>query len=120
MLEHDYDGFRAYRQSKLAMIMFTFDLAQELKDTGVTVNALHPASLMNTKMVFEYFGRTMTTVEEGAEALEYLALSPELNNVTGTYFDGKQQSKAISQAYDPEARKKLKKLSEELVKKIVG
>lgn len=118
MLEHHYDGFRAYRQSKLAMIMFTFDLASELKDTGITVNALHPASLMNTKMVLEYFGRSMTTVEEGAEALEYLAISPDVANVTGTYFDGKHQAKALAQAYDPNARKKLRDLSEALVNKI--
>ncbi len=118
MLEHHYDGFRAYRQSKLAMIMFTFDLASELKDTGITVNAMHPASLMNTKMVLEYFGRSMTTVEEGAEALEYLAVSPEITNVTGTYFEGKRQAKANPQAYDSEARKKLKDLSEKLIKKI--
>jgi NAD(P)-dependent dehydrogenase (short-subunit alcohol dehydrogenase family) len=118
MLEHHYDGFRAYRQSKLAMIMFTFDLASELKDTGITVNAMHPASLMNTKMVLEYFGRSVTTVEEGAEALEYLAVSQEVANITGTYFDGKRPAKALPQAYDPEARKKLKDLSEKLVKKI--
>lgn len=115
MFEHDYEGLKAYRQSKLAMIMFTFDLADELKDTGVTVNALHPASLMDTKMVMEYFGKAMTSVEEGAKAVEYLALSSELDNVTGQYFDGMKKSKALPQAYDKEARRKLRELSEKLV-----
>ena len=48
MLENDYDGLRAYRQSKLAQVMFTFDLAEDLKESGITVNCLHPASLMPT------------------------------------------------------------------------
>jgi NAD(P)-dependent dehydrogenase (short-subunit alcohol dehydrogenase family) len=70
MLEKAYDGFRAYCQSKLAQVMFTFDLAGELEESGVTVNGLHPASLMNTNMAHESFGTSMSTVEEGADALE--------------------------------------------------
>ncbi len=118
MLEVGYDGLRAYRQSKLAQVMFTFDLAEKLSGSGVTVNCLHPASLMNTKMVFEtdYFGAPMTTIEEGARAVEYLATSPELDGVTGEYFDGKQPSRANPQAYDKQARSRLWTLSEQLVK----
>ncbi|HYX05596.1 MAG TPA: SDR family NAD(P)-dependent oxidoreductase [Bacteroidales bacterium] len=114
MLEKNYDAFHAYRQSKLAMIMFTFDLAEELKDTGITVNTLHPATLMNTNMVRDFFGRTMSTVEEGADALEYLAVSPELSDTTGVYFNQIKPYRALGQAYDKEARDKLKALSEEL------
>ena len=51
MLEHHYDGVQAYCQSKLALVMFTFDLAEELASTGVTANRLHPATYMLTKMV---------------------------------------------------------------------
>ena len=94
--------------------MFTFDLAEELKDTGITVNTLHPATLMNTNMVRDFFGRTMSTVEEGADALEYLAVSPELSDTTGVYFNQKKPDRALGQAYDKEARDKLKALSEEL------
>lgn len=113
MLEKSYDDLRAYRQSKLAQIMFTIDLAAELRETGVTVNCLHPASLMNTNMVAtaRYFDGPLSTVEEGAEAVEYLAASPELDNVTGEYFNGKVRSQANAQAYDRETRRRLRELS---------
>ncbi|HEX2180774.1 MAG TPA: SDR family oxidoreductase [Rubrobacteraceae bacterium] len=114
MLEHGYSAMRAYRQSKLAQVMFSFELAERLEDSGVTVNALHPASLMETKMVRETFGYTMSTVEEGAEATVRLATSPELEGVTGRYFDGTREARADRQAYDEGARKRLWDLSEEL------
>jgi NAD(P)-dependent dehydrogenase (short-subunit alcohol dehydrogenase family) len=118
MLEDGYDGLRAYRQSKLAQVMFTFDLAEELSESGITVNSLHPASLMNTKMVLEtdYFGGPMSTVEEGAHAVEYLATSPELDAVTGEYFNGEHRARANAQAYDKEARRRLRMLSQELTR----
>jgi NAD(P)-dependent dehydrogenase (short-subunit alcohol dehydrogenase family) len=117
MLERGYDGFRAYRQSKLALIMFTFELAKRLRAerAGVTVNALHPASLMNTKMVYESFGYTMSTIEEGLEATLRLAISPELDGVSGRYFDQLREARAHEQAYDEDARRHLWRLSEELV-----
>jgi NAD(P)-dependent dehydrogenase (short-subunit alcohol dehydrogenase family) len=115
MLERDYDGMRAYSQSKLALIMFTFELAERLGDGGVTANALHPASLMNTKMVYESFGRTMSTIEDGLEATLRLAIAPELDGVSGRYFDRLQEGRADEQAYDEDARRRLWRLSEELV-----
>jgi NAD(P)-dependent dehydrogenase (short-subunit alcohol dehydrogenase family) len=114
MLERSYGGMKAYTQSKLAQVIFTFELAERLGASGVTVNALHPASLMDTKMVLETFGRSMSTVEEGAEATVRLAASPELEGVTGRYFDGTREGRAERQAYDEEARKRLWVLSEEL------
>ena len=114
MLERGYDGMRAYAQSKLALIMFTFDLAGQLEGTGVTANCLHPATLMGTKMVFEAFGSAASDVQEGADATVYLAASPELEEVTGRYFEGQREAQAKQQAYDPEARKRLEALSEEL------
>jgi NAD(P)-dependent dehydrogenase (short-subunit alcohol dehydrogenase family) len=114
MLEYGYDPMRAYTQSKLAQVMFTFELARRLRDSGVTVNALHPASLMETKMVLETFGRSMSTVEEGAEATVRLAASPELEGITSRYFDGTREARANSQAYDEKARKRLWALSEDL------
>ena len=114
MLERGYDAMRAYSVSKLAQITFTFELAERLAGTGVSVNALHPASLMDTKMVTETFGYTMSTVEEGARATVRLAASPELEGVTGRYFDGERESRAKGQAYDVEARRRLWALSESL------
>jgi NAD(P)-dependent dehydrogenase (short-subunit alcohol dehydrogenase family) len=115
MLQRSYEPFFAYRQSKLAQILFTFELAERLGEDGdVTVNALHPATLMNTKMVFESFGSAMSTVEEGTEATLQLVAAPELDGVTGRYFDQLEESRAHEQAYDPEARRRLWELSEEL------
>ena len=114
MLERRYDAMRAYTQSKLAQIMFTFELAGRLSGSDVSVNALHPASLMDTKMVLETFGYTMSTVQEGADATVHLAASPEVEGVTGHYFDGHNEARANRQAYDAGARKRLWVLSEEL------
>jgi len=114
MMKRGYDGLKAYSQSKLAQIMFTFELAARLRDAGVSTNALHPATLMDTKMVFETFGRASSTVQEGAEATVRLAISPELEGITGRYFDGRREARANRQAHDEEARKRLWDLSEEL------
>ena len=114
MLEQGYDAMKAYSQSKLAQVMFTFELAEHLRGTDVTVNALHPASLMDTKMVQSTFGYTMSTVEEGTEALVRLAISPEMEGVTGRYFDGKREARANRQAYNPRDRNRLWVLSEQL------
>jgi NAD(P)-dependent dehydrogenase (short-subunit alcohol dehydrogenase family) len=117
MLERGYDPMRAYGQSKLAQIMFTFELAERLRaggDAGVTVNALHPASLMNTKMVLESFGYTMSTVQDGMAATLRLVVSPELEGVSGRYYDRLREARADPQAYDPQARRRLWRLSQEL------
>ena len=102
-----------YRQSKLAQILFTIDLAQELEGSGITVNALHPATFMNTKMVRD-FGTPRSTVEEGALAILKLADSAEVEGRSGLYFNGQEEARADAQAYDPQARQRLKGLSPEL------
>jgi NAD(P)-dependent dehydrogenase (short-subunit alcohol dehydrogenase family) len=120
MLERNYDGLRAYSQSKLAMVMFTFDLAEELEGENITVNCLHPGSLVDTKMVRETFGRPMGDVQSGADAVIYLATSPKVEGVTGKYFDEKREARANGQAYDGEARKTLRQLSEKLTEPWTG
>jgi NAD(P)-dependent dehydrogenase (short-subunit alcohol dehydrogenase family) len=114
MFERRYNGYDAYRRSKLALVMFTIDLADLLKGEQVTVNCVHPASLMNTKMVRETIPFSQTTVEEGVRSLMYLATSPMLDNVTGRYFDQMQEARAHPQAYDTAARSRLRQISEQL------
>ena len=113
MLERGYSGGRAYAQSKLAQVMLTFDLARELEGTGVSVYALHPATLMDTHMVIEAGVRPRATVAEGAEAVLRLVTSEGLES--GGYFDGTDAARAHAQAYDEAARERLRNLSEELV-----
>ncbi|RJT41723.1 SDR family oxidoreductase [Mesorhizobium waimense] len=115
MLTRAYDGVRAYCQSKLAQILFTVDLAERLKGTGVTVNALHPASYMNTTMVRQAGITPWSSVEQGAEAILNLATSPDLEGRSGLYFDGLRESRADAQAYDAKARQQLRELSLDLV-----
>jgi NAD(P)-dependent dehydrogenase (short-subunit alcohol dehydrogenase family) len=114
MLEHGYEGFRAYAQSKLAQVMFTIDLAVELNGDGVTANCLHPATFMPTKMVFAARGSATSTLEEGVEATLRLVADESLDDTTGRYFNGLRESEAVDQAYDPDARARLRELSDRL------
>ena len=114
MLEKDYSGTRAYRQSKLAQILFTVDLAEELKGSGVIANTLHPSTYMNTTMVRQSGTTPISTVEQGAEAILQLAVSPALEGRSGLYFNVLREQRADAQAYDAAARGKLRRLSEAL------
>ena len=116
MLERDYSGSRAYGQSKLAQIMFTQDLAEELSVKNITAHSLHPATYMDTGMVRSAGVEPRSTVEEGAAAVIYVATSPDLKLKTGLFFNGKREMKANAAAYDVEARRKLKELSERLTR----
>jgi NAD(P)-dependent dehydrogenase (short-subunit alcohol dehydrogenase family) len=111
MLTRGYNGARAYCQSKLAQVMFTFDLAEKLAGTGVTATCLHPATYMDTTMVRRAGVTPVNTVEQGAEAILNLAVSPSLEGRTGLYFNGLREMRAHSQAYDAEARRELWALS---------
>jgi NAD(P)-dependent dehydrogenase (short-subunit alcohol dehydrogenase family) len=114
MLTRGYSSTRAYCQSKLAQIAFTIDLADELDGTGVTVNALHPATYMDTTMVRRAGIAPWSSVEEGAEAILNLATSPALDGRSGLYFNGLREARADGQAYDAKARQRLKAISLEL------
>lgn len=114
MLRRGYSGTRAYCQSKLAQILFTMDLAEELAGSGVTVNALHPASYMDTTMVRRAGVTPWSSVEECAEAILTLAVSPALEGRSGLYFNGLKEARANEQAYDGGARHRLRALSLEL------
>ena len=115
MLTRGYSGARAYRQSKLAQIMFTIDLAHELAGRNVAVNCLHPATFMDTTMVRLSGVQPISTVEEGGAAILQLVTSPSLEGRSGLYFSGMRESRADPQAYDRGARAKLRVLSFDLV-----
>ena len=114
MITKGYSGGRAYAQSKLSQIMFTIDLAEELKGTGVTVNSLHPATYMNTTMVRAGGITPISTVEQGGEAILHLALGDDVAAKSGLFFNGMNETRANPQAYDEAARKRLRELSLEL------
>lgn len=110
----DYDLLDAYRQSKLAMVLFTFELAERLEKSGVTANAVHPGTLLDTQLVHHARLSVWGKPESGGEVLSHSATSPELEGITGRYFNEKREARADSQAYDREARRRLWQLSEEL------
>ena len=115
MLEHGYDGVRAYCQSKLALVMLTLDLADELADSGVTANCLHPGTYMPTKMVLAAGVTPHDSLESGVRTTTRLIADAELDGVSGRYFDRLREARALPQAYDPDARRQLRELSEQLV-----
>jgi NAD(P)-dependent dehydrogenase (short-subunit alcohol dehydrogenase family) len=120
-----YGGFKAYGQSKLANVLFTYELARRLEGTGVTANCLHPG------VIGSGFGQTygsalsilvkiarpfMLSPEEGARTSVYLASSPEVAGVTGKYFSKCKAVKSNAVSYDVQSQQKLWSLSEQLVK----
>jgi len=115
MLERNYSGAQAYCQSKLALVMLTFDLADSLRDRGVTANCLHPGTYMPTKMVLDAGINPVDSLDSGVEATLRLVADPDLDGVTGTYFDRLRGARAHPQAYDLDARRRLRELSEQLV-----
>jgi NAD(P)-dependent dehydrogenase (short-subunit alcohol dehydrogenase family) len=115
MITRGYTGSRAYAQSKLSQIMLTIDLADELKGSGVTVNALHPATYMNTTMVRAGGITPMSTVEQGGDAILHLVNGDDVAGKSGLFFSGMNEATAHPQAYDAAARRRMMTLSRELV-----
>jgi NAD(P)-dependent dehydrogenase (short-subunit alcohol dehydrogenase family) len=110
-----YEGRRAYAQSKLAQITYAVELTDRLgPDASVTINALHPSTYMPTKIVLEQHGESIDSLEQGVEATLRLAIDPELDGISGHYFDRTDEVEAEPQAYDRDAQRRLRELSEEL------
>jgi NAD(P)-dependent dehydrogenase (short-subunit alcohol dehydrogenase family) len=124
-LSKNYGGMKAYYQSKLANVMFTYELAKRLTNTGVTVNALHPGVVNSgfgsgvggfVGFVFGLIKRFQAiSPEQGADTVVYLATSPEVEGVTGKYFDKRKEKKTNPLSYDDAANKRLWEESAKLV-----
>lgn len=118
-----YKSMNVYCDSKLANILFTKELAKKLKGTNVTANCLHPG-VVNTNFASDYsekFGFIsklvkgfFITPEKGAETQIYLASSPEVEGISGEYFDKKKIKTPSKEARDAEVAEKLWKLSEKM------
>ncbi len=114
MLERSYSGVQAYRRSKLAQVMFTLDLAEQLSGRAVTANCLHPATFMPTKMVRDAGVSPASPLEQGVRATLRLIADPALEGVSGRYYNGEREAEPDPQARDPLARAQLRRLSDEL------
>jgi NAD(P)-dependent dehydrogenase (short-subunit alcohol dehydrogenase family) len=115
MLERDYTGTRAYGQSKLAQIMSGIELASRVPAAEVTVNSLHPATFMPTKMVLREIGHSIDSIEEGVAATYRLVTDDTLATTTGRFFDRTRDTRANTQAYDTRARTELWRRSLQLI-----
>lgn len=118
----EYDRKQVYSRSKLANILFTYELARRLKGTGITVNALEPG-VVATGMLADYMGVPSqggdvstfgATPEEGAETSIYLASSSEVEGLTGKYFARRRETRSSRQSYDEAAARRLWEASERL------
>src|SRR5690606_23431564 len=95
-------------------VLFTIDLAQELAGKNVTANSLHPSTFMNTTMVRQMGREPISTVDQGADAVMRLIASDDVAGQSGLFFNVQQESRADPLAYDAEARRKLRALSDRL------
>jgi retinol dehydrogenase 14 len=121
--ERKYRGFPVYGKSKLANILFTYELAERLRGTGVTANCVHPGAVstnfgMNNGgvmvLLFRALKPFMRTPEQGADTLIYLASSPEVEGVSGRYFGDRKVISSSEEPHDVSAQKRLWEASEEL------
>jgi NAD(P)-dependent dehydrogenase (short-subunit alcohol dehydrogenase family) len=114
VIERHYSGMRAYGQSKLAQITAGFVLAEGLRAETITVNSLHPATYMPTKMVLKKIGHRIDSLEDGQAATRRLVSAPDLATTTGRFFDCTHDVRVNTTAYDPETRRQLWQLSLDL------
>lgn len=118
--ENDYKGFRVYSQTKLANILFTYELAQRLNGHNITANCLHPGSVA-TAITRDYpamvgiLWRLFTPrAEKGAETVLHLAAAPELEGISGRYFARKQPRESSANSLNAEAGRRLWAYSERM------
>jgi NAD(P)-dependent dehydrogenase (short-subunit alcohol dehydrogenase family) len=118
-----YDGWKAYGQSKLANIVFTYELARRLAGSGVTVNCLHPGVIGSNfgsagpgmiRVGMRLARPFMKSPARGADTVTYLACSPEVEGVSGKYFVNRREARSNAESYEPAVATRLWKVSEEL------
>ncbi len=124
--ERNFTGFRAYANSKLANLLFTYEFARRLgPNPRVTVNAVHPGGVRTAigdnnrgagALLWRAIKLFFTTVEHGAETSVYLAVSADVANVTGGYFVDRRMRKSSDRSHDAELAAKFWEASEALVK----
>lgn len=123
--QQKYSWWKAYCQSKLAMNLFTYELASQLKGTGVSVNALHPGTIASNfstglsslaRWGAQLVAPLMATVEQGAQTTLYLATSPEVEGVTGKYFVNRKEKKSSNNSYHEATRLRLWQVSTDLTR----
>ena len=123
MANKKYSGVKAYCQSKLANLLFTYELARKLDGAGITVNAVHPGAVRTNfghtatgvkRFLFNLYVPFMRTPEKGAETVIYLAESEDVKGVSGKYFHDKKEISSIRESYDPEIARRLWKKSLDL------
>jgi len=123
--EKQYRAFRAYSNSKLANILFTYELAERLKGTRVTVNCLHPGTVRTNfgrgdpgffRTVVKLAAPFMLSPEKGAETSIYLASSPEVEGVSGKYFIKCAEARSSPESYDQAKARRLWEVSEEMTR----
>jgi NAD(P)-dependent dehydrogenase (short-subunit alcohol dehydrogenase family) len=111
--EKRFEGYDAYSISKLSNLLFTYELAERLTGTGITVNALHPG-IISTKILHAAFNIGGDSVQDGALTPVYLASSDEVEGISGQYFVKKEEASSSQLSHNIELRKKLWLLSEKL------
>ena len=104
--EKYYEGYDAYSRSKLCNIMFTYKLANMLKDTHVSVNVLHPG-VISTKLLHVGFGSGGAALSQGSKTSVYLATSDEVDNISGRYFSNSRETRSAGVSYDQNLQDKL-------------
>ncbi|WP_394831852.1 SDR family NAD(P)-dependent oxidoreductase [Pendulispora rubella] len=112
MLERHYSGVSAYCRSKLAQILFAFDLAES--HPRIKTHALHPGTYLDTNMVRQAGVRPLGSAGEGADAILFVTRHALSDSPNGLYFDQQRTARPLPQAYDRTARARLRKASEEL------
>lgn len=113
--ERKFGTYRTYGQSKLAMILYTHELAARLRGTGVTVNALHPGAVATNIGMPAWLNPFLATPEQGARTTLYLATSPEVERVTGKYFVNSKEAESSRASHDHNVGKRLWVVSEQLI-----